>query len=454
MFRKNYLALALSACLVSPAAVASSEMQILIDMLKENGMVSDAQYQRLQAEMQQTSAEQEAKAKALAEREKALDARQAELEQKLAEQEKSGIEVVPQGGLAVRSKDGDFETKIGGRVQADAAGYSGDGDYGDGTEIRRARLYLAGKVYRDWHFKLEYDFAGESIADAWLSYKGLKDSEFKVGHFKDPFSLQEQTSSNNVVFTERALPSAFAAGRHIGVMASRYHQYWTLAGGLFGDTLTARGNDQDEGWGWGTRGTWAPINAAGKVLHFGLGLNYRDLQPVNTTRFRQEPETSVANVLVVDTSDLMNADSQFKTGLELATVIGPFAAQGEYIQADVETDNGADADFSGWYVQSSYFLTSDSRPYKNGSFGMIKPSRPMSSGGFGAWELAARLSNLDLNDGLVNGGEADSMTLGVNWYPVGGLRFSANYIDVLDVDGGPQDGLEPKIFQLRSQWAF
>ena len=67
---------------------------------------------------------------------------------------------------------------------------------------------------------------------------------------------------------------------------------------------------------------------------------------------------------------------------------------------------------------------------------------------------AARLSNLDLNDGLVNGGEADSMTLGVNWYPVGGLRFSANYIDVLDVDGGPQDGLEPKIFQLRSQWAF
>lgn len=460
--KKKWIAMALSASLISPTVLAGSEIETLINMLHENGMVSDAQMQRLQNELQETQAQYATQQAELAAQKTELAAKQAQLDKQLAEsravieasQKANNIEIVPQGGLAVRTRDGEFETKIGGRVQADAAGYSGDGDYGDGTEIRRARLNIAGKVYRDWHFKLEYDFAGDSIADAWLSYKGLQDSEFKVGHFKDPFSLQEQTSSNNVVFTERALPSAFAAGRHIGVMASRYHQHWTLAGGLFGDSLTARGNDEDEGWGWGTRGTWAPINEPGKLLHIGLGLNYRDLQPANTARFRQEPETSVANVLVVDTSSLMNADTQMKTGLEIATVIGPFAAQAEYIKASVERDNGSDADFNGWYLQSSYFLTDDSRPYKNGSFGMIKPKYRLGAGGFGAWELAARLSNFDLNDGLVDGGEADSMTLGVNWYPMGGLRFSANYIDVLDVEGGPQEGLEPKIFQLRSQWAF
>jgi len=455
MFRKNYLALALSGCLISPAAMAGSEMQTLIDMLHENGMVSEAQYQRLQSEIQQNSAEQEAKANALAEREKALDARQAELEQQVAKQQKTGVEMVPQGGLAVRSKDGDFETKVGGRLQIDAATYSGDGEYGDGTRIRRARLSLSGKVYRDWGYKIEYDFAGDTLNDAFIAYNGLQNYSFMAGNFKDPFILEQLTSANNVTFIERSLVSgAFDAGRHIGAMAERNSQHWTVAAGLFGDRVNDSGGADDEGWGWGTRATWAPVNQAGKLLHVGAGLNYRDLQPNNTVRFRQQPETSIAGVNVVDTSDLQNANSQFKSGLDIAVTLGQFSAQGEYLRATVEVDNGSDADFSGWYLQSSYFLTADSRPYKHGSFGMIKPTHPLGKGGYGAWELTARLSNVDLNDGLIDGGEADSMTLGVNWYPVGGLRFSANYVDVLDVDGGPQDELEPKVFQLRSQWAF
>jgi phosphate-selective porin OprO/OprP len=44
--------------------------------------------------------------------------------------------------------------------------------------------------------------------------------------------------------------------------------------------------------------------------------------------------------------------------------------------------------------------------------------------------------------------------LGLNWYPTPTLRFSANYVDVLEVDGGSHDDEEPSVFQLRSQWAF
>lgn len=68
--------------------------------------------------------------------------------------------------------------------------------------------------------------------------------------------------------------------------------------------------------------------------------------------------------------------------------------------------------------------------------------------------MAIRYSSLDLNDGAIEGGEADSMTLGLNWYPISMLRFSANYVHVLDVDGGTYDGQEADVFQVRSQWAF
>lgn len=65
-----------------------------------------------------------------------------------------------------------------------------------------------------------------------------------------------------------------------------------------------------------------------------------------------------------------------------------------------------------------------------------------------------RYSSLDLNDKLIDGGEIQNITYGVNWYPVPMLRFSANYIDVLNVSGGPNDGQEQRIFLVRSQWAF
>ncbi|THF71798.1 MAG: porin [Methylophaga nitratireducenticrescens] len=419
----------------------ASELETLINMLHENGMVTDAQYGRLMEELaaNKTTQAQE----------------KAEIDEKLAEATKpSDVEISTQGGLTLKTRDGQFSTKVGGRVQVDAATYGGSPDMGDGTDIRRARLYLSGTLYRDWGYKLEYEFDNSSITDAFISYDGFENYQIMVGNFKDPFSLDYMISANNTMFMERALPTAFNAGRHIGVMGARNSQYWTLAAGVFGDTVGNTGGEDDEGWGWSTRGTLSPINEAGKLLHIGLGLNYRDLQPSNTVRFSQAPESNVSGVRIVDTSAIDNADSMLKTGLELATVIGPFTAQAEYIRTSVDRDNISNADFDGWYVQSSYLLTGESRPYKNGVFGGIKPNHRVGDGGIGAWEVAMRYSSLDLNDGGINGGEADSMTLGLNWYPVPMLRFSADYVHVLDIDGGLYDGRKPSVFQVRSQWAF
>ncbi len=423
---------------------AGSEIESLIKMLHENGTVSDDQYQRLMAELKQNQSQ--------AAEEKA------EVEQKLAQATKpSDVEVTTNGGLNIKTRDGKFSTKLGGRVQADAAAYGGDPEMGDGTEIRRARLYIQGTMYQDWGYKLQYDFVDDGasgIKDAYLSYNGFDSLEFKAGNFKDPFSLQDQTSSKFTSFTERALPSAFAAGRHIGVMASSNHQHWTLAVGLFGDTVSSEGGADDEGWGAGSRVSWAPINNKTEVVHLGLGLNYRETGGINTVRFRQQPETHIAGINIVDTGTIAAVNDFFKVGAEIATVQGPFSAQAEYITTSVKRDSGTDPDFDGWYAQAGYFLTGESRNYKNGKFGGITPKANVGEGGIGAWELALRYSTLDLNDADIDGGEADAMTLGLNWFPTPTLRFSANYVNVLDVEGGNYDGDEPKVFQMRSQWAF
>ena len=440
LFKKHLLTAVIGLSL--SFSVQASELETLINMLHENGMVTDEQYGRLMGEL--------AENKATKEQEKA------EIDEKLAEATKpSDIEISTNGGLSLKTRDGQFSTKVGGRLQVDAAAYGGSPDMGDGTDIRRARLYIAGQLYRDWGYKLEYEFDNDSITDAFISYNGFENYQIMAGNFKDPFTLDYMTSANNTMFMERALPTAFNAGRHVGLMGARNSKHWTLAAALMGDTVSSsRDADKDEGWGWSTRGTLAPINEAGKLVHFGLGFNYRDLQPNNEVRFSQASETNVSSVRIVDTDILTKADTMLKSGLEFATVMGPFTAQAEYIRASVERDNISDADFDGWYLQSSYLLTGESRPYKNGVFGGIKPNRRVGDGGIGAWEVAMRYSSLDLNDGAIEGGEADSMTLGLNWYPVPMLRFSANYVHVLDVDGGTFDGQEPDVFQVRSQWAF
>jgi phosphate-selective porin OprO/OprP len=433
------------AMMVATPTYAGSEIETLFNMLKQNGMVTETQYQRLMAELNATKAKNAALEK--------------QLEQQLAEAKNTNNVAVKfdKGAISLKSRDNKFSTKLGGRVQADAAGYSDDAGQGNGTEIRRARLYLQGTMYHDWGYKLQYDFVStgnKGIKDAFVTYKGLDDITLKLGNFKDPFSLQEQTSSKFVSFTERSLTTAFAAGRHIGFMANTANKDWTLAAGVFGDSVSKKGGSKDEDWGLGARATWSPINTKTNVLHLGLAANYRDTQSVGSVQFKTQPETHVAGINIVDTGTISDVDNVLKLGAEVAYVNGPFSSQAEYINTDVNRSSADDLEFDAWYVQAGYFFTGESRNYKKGKFGGVTPKSIVGEGGIGAWELALRYSSIDLSDSDIDGGEADAMTLGLNWFATPSLRFSANYVDVLDVNGGSLNNSEPSLFQVRSQWAF
>ncbi|WP_430009696.1 OprO/OprP family phosphate-selective porin, partial [Methylophaga lonarensis] len=369
--------------------------------------------------------------------------------------------------LTFKDADGDFSFTVGGRLQADAVYHNEDDiELGDGSRFRRAFLDIRGTVYRDWNYRFQYDFARpggsdssqRGIRDAYIQYTGFTPA-VTVGQFKQPFGLEHLTSSLNTTFNERALTNVFNPDRAIGVGLSHGGNNWSLSGGAFGEKAEVDPADEgNEGWGLVARGTFNPIIEKDRLVHLGAAVLHRNPEE-GDLRFRERPEANVTGVRFIDTGVISNVDDYQQYGLEAATVLGPFSLQGEYINTRVQRGTGdKNLSFDAWYVYGSYFFTGESRGYnaKSGAFGAVRPNSTVGKGGIGAWEAGIRYSRADLNDGSFIGGDQENLTLGVNWYATDNIRFSANYIKVLDVDrpGNAADGEKPNIFALRGQIHF
>ena len=311
------------------------------------------------------------------------------------------------------------------------------GDLLDGTEFRRARFYISGLIYGNVDYKLQFDFADGSavLKDAFLGIRDLPVGYLKMGHFKEPFGLEELTSSKYITFLERALPVAFAPSRNTGFMLSStaYDKRMTWAAGVFRDTGStgSTGSDTSEG-GYNLTGRvtalpWYEEKGA-KLLHVGAAYSFRN--PKDTLAYDSEPEAHLAPDFVETGS--LTVDKVGLLGLESALVYGPFSVQGEYMMADVDgKDGSSNPTFDGFYVQGSYFLTGEHRNYStsSGAFSRVKPKENYKYGaGLGAWEVAARYSQIDLSDSGVSGGRLKDITLGLNWYLNPNMRIMWNYV--------------------------
>ncbi len=338
----------------------------------------------------------------------------------------------------------------------DAVSYQDDREpMGSGTELRAARISLKGSLAEDRKFKAQYDFAEDdlSVKDVYLRYRGFRHLDsLTLGQFKEPFSLEEQTSSKHITFMERTLPvDTFSPGRALGLGIDEHGKSWSLSAGLFADAVGEVPADEgNEGWGLAGRGTLALFREDRRSLHLGAAVEFREADSDGEVRYRAGPESHLTSVFLVNTGKIEAVYQTRTLGLEAALVEGPFSLQGEYIQAHVERDGtNPGLDFSGWYLFGSWLLTGKSRPY-SASDGAFDPIIPR--GDWGAWELALRYSMLDLNDGDILGGVANSTTLGLNWYINPRIRFMANYIRMDSERAGVSD--DPDIFQLRSQLVF
>jgi phosphate-selective porin OprO/OprP len=356
--------------------------------------------------------------------------------------------------------DGD-DAKLGGRLMIDLAKYYEDEvDLGDGTELRQARLALEGTLDSAWSYELGVDFAdGDAdVKDAYAAYQGFEDVHLQIGQFKEPFGLEESTSSGSITFMERGLVGNLAPGRHIGLGFSTHGKSWSVAGGLFGGAFDDDVKDEgDEAWSLSARLTVAPWHKKRTTLHFGVGLSARSPDDEREISFDAGPESNLTDISYLDTDDIDDVEQVDRYGLETALVLGSWSIQAEYVQARIERRQGmSELEFDGSYIYTSWIMTGESRNYnrKKGSFSGLEPD---SNGG--AWELALRFSKLDLNSEEVTGGAAKQVTLGLNWYANSRTRFMLNYVRVdNDEDANADDDVsgddDPEVLQLRAQIDF
>ncbi|MBN2565752.1 MAG: hypothetical protein JXB46_08575 [Candidatus Eisenbacteria bacterium] len=352
------------------------------------------------------------------------------------------------------------ELTVGGRFMWDATVWSRvdeqqegawDGiDFPNGTETRRARVFLRGKVYDNLDFKVVYDFAaGDEIAlkDAYLDLVEVPGvGSVMIGQFNEPLCFNELTSSKYTSFLERASLNAFAPGRNAGLMvhgsASDDRVYYQV--GFFLDTgemAEMTGNDD-----YSLTGRLAYLVAGEEksdmLVHLGGAFSY--FVPGGGVRYSQRPEVHLSDKLV-DTGTIMNAENLLRYGGEIAGVFGPFYFAGESIVVSIaKSDEHApavatrgdvwlsdDGSLSGLYAEAGCFLTGERRIYKSGLWDRTKPKANfLEDGGLGAWEIAVRYSSLDLNDenASLDGGKMDDMTLGLNWYLHSNARIMFNYV--------------------------
>jgi phosphate-selective porin OprO/OprP len=368
------------------------------------------------------------------------------------------------GYLVASSADGSFKYWLDGRVNLDFATYSGaENRLPSGFEVRRARIGVKATLYKDWLAEVDLDFADNAIEmkDLWAGYAGFDNSIIRLGNHKAPFGLETLTSSKYITFIERSYLDSWAPDRLLGASYSRWGKNWQVSAGGFGqaggafndkDSLTGGGAGTSQEMSLVARGSWAPINQKGRVLHVGLAAAHMKpevgkittsgadlVDRVNAARIVKldsRAETHVLRAKFLSTGDMKYVDNYDLKGLELAGVYGPFSFQGEYQTSKVNREETTvavykDHEFSGYYGFVSWFPTGESRPYSasEGEFGRIIPKNK-----WGAVELALRYSNLDLNDitsaDPIKGGSANNLTLGACWYINANHRILVNITKV------------------------
>jgi len=354
-------------------------------------------------------------------------------------------------GLRFESPDSEVYLKLGGRILNDWAWFPERSDASvstsDATEFRRARIYLAGKLGGGLIFKSQIDFSSGEVAFKDM-YMGIEDlpvvGELRVGQMKEPFSLEELTSSNYITFMERSPAAAFDAERNTGIMVQNgWSNQRVLASlGIFRNTDETGSGSGDARYNYSARLSGLPYEDTEhhRLIHLGIAGSLRKT-PDGMYQMSIRPSSHLTDKILH--SDVLMAKEYSLAGFEAAAAIGPFSVDAEYRLTNVNVIGGDNPNLTGFYLAGSWFLTGENRPYNHfeGAFGRVKPIKPLGSGP-GAWELAVRIAHVDLSE--ANGGQLDDYTAGINWYANNNARVMLNFVYSDANENGQFSGLQTR----------
>lgn len=368
----------------------------------------------------------------------AMRAKVESLEAKVKELEGGSKAAVPswKGAPQFTDKASGWSFKPRGRLQYDAGSVGSpegvnDRGLGFSNELRRARLGVEGSMPGGFGYKFEADFADNDIeiADALLSYEAAKGLDLVIGHHNNFQSLEELTSSRFLSFMERAaFTDAFNFERRVGVSGTYSAGNFLASAGVFTDSIGDLRNDENNAMSFDGRLVFMP-KLGETQLHFGGSAHFRDnndMTDAANTRYRQRPFIHTTDTRFLATPGL-RVEKETSYGLESAAINGPLHAAGEVHWLKPDTVTGADPTFFGGYAEIGYYLTGETRGYKNGQFDRTKVRKPAGSGGFGALQLNLRYDYLDLNEAAITGGKQRGYAASLVWIPQDYVRFLLNY---------------------------
>jgi phosphate-selective porin OprO/OprP len=366
----------------------------------------------------------------------------------------------------------------------------------DGVNLRRARIGVLGKFGGDWNYALIYDFGGSSdgfastasfgaappaggtaigflpggalsgVENAYLSYTGIKPFggtlAIEGGIMDLPITLDEASSSNDIPFMERAaagVVSRFATDDFRAAFGARWFNDVFWAGGyVTGPTTGAIHSASSVNPNGSTEQLGAAARVAGQVvsgkdysLHLGADAQFLIDPPHNlvtkaqTLTFSERGELRIDPTTLISTGAIANVSGAQVYSVEAAATYGPLFFQGEYFWFNVDRNaatglppfGAPSLKFEGGYAEASFILTGETRKYNPAAAAYlgVVPEYPFSlaGGGWGAWEIAGRVSTINLNDRLgtatgIPGGRQTIYTAGLNWYVNRNVRFLFDYL--------------------------
>jgi phosphate-selective porin OprO/OprP len=401
------------------------------------------------------------------------------------------------GKPAIASSDGAFTANFHAVMQLDAAQYYQDKplpasvtngrDLNSGTNFRRARLGMDGKLFKSFDYSVLLDFGGAgtdgsgTLQELWLQYN-YAPFKVKVGAFAPNLGLEDVASTNGSLFPERPSGSELSRGlagadKRIGLQVQAVGERYLISGGVTG----AKAGDaatNDEQLGYVGRVAFIPLKGYDWLVHVGANASKVVTPPQSAVNGPYSLTVSDRPELRVDGTQLITSGAIDSTGarhygVELAAQKQNFFVQGEYFDIALDRRNPAagvtNPKFKAWYVEGSWVLTGEARKYSATNFAFDAPAvdKPFDpkKGQWGAWELAARYSVADLNyhetatlaADRVRGGDQKITSVGLNWFPNSATKFSLDYLDVtvdrLDATG-LQAGQDYHVINIRSQYAF
>jgi phosphate-selective porin OprO and OprP len=385
-------------------------------------------------------------------------------------------------------------------------------NFSSGSNFRRIYLNLQGRVFGDWSYNMNFDFGGSGgtetpghVQSVYLEYDGAAPWAFRIGAYPPPSNLEDSTASGDTIFLERNSPSdlqrniAGGDGRDaISVLYATPTVYGALS--FTGDKIqtgakalatagATAASTFDEQEGLVGRLSWLPISE--DHAHWLIGVNgtYVIKLPesvayglpnlsntpgataLNSFTFSDPPEfTFDSNGYTLANTGALNANHISQWGVETAGNWKSVYGQAGYYGYEVDrsqvayaTTSGTqivqpEADhFSGWYAQGTWLLTGEERLYNVGTGAFTPPvvDHPLNfhNGDWGAFEIAARYSDLNLNDHVndtanvqianaagapsgthtydfyntARGGDQRVVTAGINWYPNTVVKLALNY---------------------------